>query len=111
MRRRGATVVGDLEAALDLARQEAIPDDGMDRSEIWIIGGAQLFNEALPQADKAYVTQIRADVEADTYAPDMDALLESGLWARGRHLAVADAGQVPRAASAASATSLTARPR
>ena len=42
----GATVVGDLEAALDLARQEAIPDDGMDRSEIWIIGGAQLFNEA-----------------------------------------------------------------
>lgn len=76
----GATVVGDLEAALDLARQEAIPDDGMDRSEIWIIGGAQLFNEALPQADKAYVTQIRADVEADTYAPDMDALLESGLW-------------------------------
>ena len=60
----GATVVGDLEAALDLARQEAIPDDGMDRSEIWIIGGAQLFNEALPQADKAYVT----------------ALLESGLW-------------------------------
>lgn len=26
------------------------------------------------------MTQIRADVEADTYAPDMDALLESGLW-------------------------------
>lgn len=76
----GATVVDNLEAALDLARQEAIPDDGMDRSEIWIIGGSQLFEEALPQADKAYVTQIRATVDADTYAPDMDALVESGLW-------------------------------
>ena len=76
----GAIVVGDLEAALDLARQEAIPDDGMDRSEIWIIGGAQLYTEALPQADKVFVTQIRADVEADTYAPDMEALVESGLW-------------------------------
>lgn len=76
----GATVVGDLEAALDLARQEAIPDDGMDRSEIWIIGGAQLFKESLPQADKAFVTQIRAEVEADTYAPDMEALVGSDMW-------------------------------
>ena len=30
----GATVVTDLDAALDIARQEAIPDDGLDRSEI-----------------------------------------------------------------------------
>lgn len=76
----GATVVGDLDAALDLARQEAIPDDGMDRSEIWVIGGAQLFQEALSLADKAYVTQIRANVEADTYAPDMNALVDAELW-------------------------------
>lgn len=36
----GATVVTSLDDALDMARQEAIPDDGLDRSEIWIIGGA-----------------------------------------------------------------------
>lgn len=37
----GATVVDSLDDALDLARQEAIPDDGLDRSEIWVIGGAK----------------------------------------------------------------------
>ncbi len=76
----GATVVDTLEDALDLARQEAIPDDGMDRSEIWIIGGAQIFREALPFADKAYVTQISMHVDADTYAPDIKSLAESGAW-------------------------------
>lgn len=76
----GATVVTSLEDALDLARQEAIPDDGLDRSEIWIIGGAQLFAEALPFADRAYVTMLAATVDADAYAPDMRALTEHGLW-------------------------------
>ena len=46
-------MVTSLDDALDMARQEAIPDDGLDRSEIWIIGGAQLFAKALPFADKA----------------------------------------------------------
>ena len=76
----GATVVNDLDDALDLARQEAIPDDGLDRSEIWVIGGAQLFEEAMPFADKAYVTQLAATFDADVYAPDMEALVEAGLW-------------------------------
>lgn len=76
----GATVVGSLEDALDLARQEAIPDDGLDRSEIWVIGGAELFREAMPIANKVYVTDIDAEVNADTYAPDIDALAERGEW-------------------------------
>ncbi len=75
----GATVVTDLDAALDIARQEAIPDDGLDRSEIWVIGGAQVFQEALPFASKAFVTKIQTSVDADTYAPDMDALVDAGL--------------------------------
>lgn len=76
----GATVVDSLEEALDLARQEAIPDDGLDRSEIWVIGGGALFREVLPQANKAYVTLLDKDVDADTYAPDIEALAESGEW-------------------------------
>lgn len=76
----GATVVDSLDDALDLARQEAIPDDGLDRSEIWILGGGQLFHEAMPFADKAYVTQISMHVDADTYAPDVKGLVESGAW-------------------------------
>jgi dihydrofolate reductase len=76
----GATVVSDLETALDLARQEAIPDDGLDRSEIWVIGGAQIYQAMLPFANKAYITQIDAQVDADAYAPDMDALVQTGQW-------------------------------
>ena len=56
----GATVVDNLEEALDMARQEAIPDDGLDRSEIWVIGGSQLFNQMLPMASKIYMTQVDA---------------------------------------------------
>ena len=76
----GATVIDSFDDALDLARQEAIPDDGIERSEIWVIGGAQLFREALPVANKAFVTLLRAQVDADVYAPDMAALVDAELW-------------------------------
>lgn len=77
----GATVVNSLEDAFDLARQEAIPDDGLDRSEIWIIGGAQLFASVLPYAHKAFVTYLDVKVPADTYMPDIEQMVDSGEWA------------------------------
>ena len=76
----GATVVQDFDDALDIARQEAIPDDGIDRSEIWVIGGSQIFEAALRFSSRAFVTQIQASVPADTYAPDLDPLVKAGLW-------------------------------
>ncbi|RBP97392.1 diacylglycerol kinase [Bifidobacterium aemilianum] len=76
----GAVVVTDFEQALDIARQESIPDDGMDRSEIWVIGGAQIFQMALPRANRAYVTQIDAQVDADAYGPDMESLIRVEGW-------------------------------
>lgn len=79
-RAMGATVVDSLDDALDLARQEAIPDDGMDRSEIWVIGGGQLYREAMTLANRAYVTQLDLNVDADTYAPNMTAAVERGDW-------------------------------
>lgn len=36
--------------------------------------------EALPFADKAYVTDLAATVDADSYAPDMASLVEAGMW-------------------------------
>lgn len=77
----GATVVDSLDAALDLARQESIPDDGIERNELWVIGGGEVFQEALPYADKVFVTEIDAVCDADTFAPDMEALVRSGQWA------------------------------
>ncbi|RSX54908.1 diacylglycerol kinase [Bifidobacterium dolichotidis] len=76
----GAVVVDNIEDALDLARQEAIPDDGLDRSEIWVIGGARLFEELLPRASKLCVTQIDMAVDADTYAPSVSSLVADGSW-------------------------------
>lgn len=61
-----------------MARQEAIPDDGLDRSEIWVIGGSQLFNQMLPMASKIYMTQVDAKVNADAYAPDLTEALNNG---------------------------------
>ncbi|CAN7337511.1 dihydrofolate reductase [Acidovorax sp. Leaf78] len=36
---------------------------------VWVIGGAQLYAEALPLADRLEVTEIDRDFEGDAYAP------------------------------------------
>jgi len=38
-------------------------------SPAWVIGGAQLFTEALPLAGAAVVTEIDCHVDGDTFAP------------------------------------------
>lgn len=48
--------------------KEAIEAAG-DR-DIYISGGAKLYEEALPFAEKMYVTEIDADVVGDTYFPN-----------------------------------------
>lgn len=40
-----------------------------DAQVIWVIGGAQIYAEALPLAHGAVVTEIDADIEGDTFAP------------------------------------------
>lgn len=59
----GAVVVPSLEEALDRARTS--PGGDM----IWIVGGAQLYEAAVPRADAAVVTVIDTNAEGDTYAP------------------------------------------
>ena len=41
-----------------------------DDPEVFVIGGGELFREALPLADKAYVTWVYADLEGDTFFPE-----------------------------------------
>ena len=38
-------------------------------SNVWVIGGAQIYAEALPSAQLLVVTEIDADFEGDAYAP------------------------------------------
>lgn len=55
--------------------REAIALCGND-PEICIIGGAQIFKEALPLADRIYLTKIHHHFEGDVYFPEPD----PGVW-------------------------------
>jgi dihydrofolate reductase len=69
----GATVATSLEAALDKARALAVLK-GID--EIMVIGGAELFRQALPLADRIYLTRVHAEPEGDALFP----ALAPGEW-------------------------------
>ncbi|HTT09788.1 MAG TPA: dihydrofolate reductase [Burkholderiaceae bacterium] len=64
----GAEVVASLDAALELT-------GGMP--EVFVIGGAELFRDAAPRAQRMIVTQIDADFDGDTFFPQPD----PGEWA------------------------------
>jgi dihydrofolate reductase len=67
----GAEVVHGLDEAIALCR-------GSD--EIFVIGGAQLYAEALSHADRLLLTEIDADFAGDTFlpAPSADEWSEAG---------------------------------
>ncbi|MCA0310491.1 MAG: dihydrofolate reductase [Proteobacteria bacterium] len=37
--------------------------------QVWVIGGAQIYAQALPLADELVVTEIDADIDGDAFAP------------------------------------------
>ena len=41
-------------------------------SEVFIVGGAEIYAQALPQADTLYITEIQQDVEGDAHFPEFD---------------------------------------
>jgi len=55
-----------------------------DAEEIFVIGGAQLYADALPRADRLLLTEIHADFDGDTFlpAPAPEAWMEAS---RERH--------------------------
>ncbi|WP_096202527.1 dihydrofolate reductase [Bacillus sp. FJAT-45350] len=40
--------------------------------EIFVIGGAEIFKETLPIADKLYITLIHEEFDGDTFFPEID---------------------------------------
>lgn len=66
----GAEVVTSLEAALALAKEKLESTPAVD--EVCILGGGQIYRQALPFADRLYVTHVMADVEGDTRFPEID---------------------------------------
>lgn len=45
---------------------------GKENDELFIIGGEQLFREALPLANRMYITKIDAEFPCDTFFPKYD---------------------------------------
>lgn len=65
----GIEVVNSLDAAIELAENVSLIN-AVD--EVMVIGGAQIYEAALPQADRLYLTHVHANVEGDAYFPDVD---------------------------------------
>ncbi len=61
----GCEVVHSIEAALDLP--------GPDAGEIFVIGGAEIYRQCLPRAERLYLTLVHASVAGDTYFPNFEA--------------------------------------
>lgn len=64
----GCAIAVDVVSALELASMG-------NPEEICVIGGAEIFKMFLPTATKIYLTRVLADVDGDTYLPDIDAKL------------------------------------
>ncbi len=43
-----------------------------DESELLIIGGAQIYEQTIGLADRLYVTEIDADIDGDTFFPEIN---------------------------------------
>lgn len=61
----GAERAGSLDEALALSAGD---------EQVFVIGGAEIYQQALPRADRLYLTHVHAAVEGDTTFPDWDAL-------------------------------------
>jgi dihydrofolate reductase len=73
----GATVVHSLADAL----ASAAP------GPVWVIGGGEIYRQAMPLADRIEVTEVDLDADGDTVAPAVDAAYErtaAGDWLTSR---------------------------
>jgi len=56
---------GSVEEALRMA-------EGNGETEAFIIGGGEIYKMAMPFCDKLYITLVHAEVEGDTFFPEID---------------------------------------
>jgi dihydrofolate reductase len=58
----GVEVAADLDEALALVAGEA---------EVFVAGGSELYAQALPRADRLYLTRVHGEVEGDVFFPEV----------------------------------------
>lgn len=62
----GAVLAGSLEEAVAMFPPE---------EEVFVIGGGQIYSQAMQIADRLYLTKVFARYEGDTFFPDIDPAL------------------------------------
>ncbi|HUR80946.1 MAG TPA: dihydrofolate reductase [Thermoanaerobaculia bacterium] len=65
----GAVVVHSLEEAVRVAERNG-------EEEAFVLGGAEIYAQAMHVADRMYLTRVHAEVEGDTWFPDFDDVSE-----------------------------------
>jgi dihydrofolate reductase len=61
----GCIVVHSLAEAIDVAKENG-------EEEIFIIGGGQIYEQAMPFLHKIYLTEVEVEVEGEIYFPEID---------------------------------------
>jgi len=61
----GCVIVNSIDAGIDLAKKDS-------ESELFIIGGAEIYKHSFAQADRLYLTEINAVIPGDTFFPEFD---------------------------------------
>jgi dihydrofolate reductase len=61
----GVTVVHSLYEAINKAKE-------FGANEVFVLGGSQVFHEAIPIANRIYITRIHHQFEGDAFFPDID---------------------------------------
>lgn len=72
-----AKLAGNLDEAIRIAKKESGGD------EIFVIGGGQIFEQAIGLADKLYLTVIDASFDADTFFPDYSEFKIKKIFGKG----------------------------
>lgn len=70
---KNVKVVASLETAIELAEDIALID-GAD--EAMVIGGEQIYTQALARAERLYLTEVDAEIDGDAWFP----AFERGQW-------------------------------
>lgn len=63
----GVLTASSIERAIDLARLD---------NEIFIGGGAQIFEQSMHRVNRMYLTRVHAEVEGDAFFPEFDDVTE-----------------------------------
>jgi|SRR5690554_2508088 len=61
----GAVILQSIEEGIRYAKENG-------EQELMIIGGGEIYKQALPLADRIYLTRIHAEIEGDTFFPELD---------------------------------------